>query len=73
MLKQRVLFLQKNRCTNIFSHPDYTVGSGVTPDQQRVYIDVMSSLNQPDTRGHFPLAPRHKNRVFGQELSTCRV
>jgi hypothetical protein len=27
-----------NRCTNIFSHPDYTVGSGVTPDQHEKFI-----------------------------------
>jgi hypothetical protein len=34
-----------NRCTNIFSHPDFNVGSGIAPDQQREGIEVMSSLN----------------------------
>ncbi|GGB46466.1 hypothetical protein [Fictibacillus barbaricus] len=43
-LKQRFI-IYMNRCTNIFSHPDYTVGSGVTPDQQRGDIEVMSSFS----------------------------
>ena len=31
----------KNNCTIIFFHPDYTVGSGITPDHAPFHIDFI--------------------------------